>query len=303
MEEIFKLCETISILRDGKHIATLPAKEITNDSLVQMMVGRKVESLSAKIESRADNREILRVENHSCEGMFSYISFTLRAGEILGFAGLVGSGRTETAEAIFGLNDLAHGDVYIRGEKADIKNPSEAMQFGIGLVPEDRKRHGLILMMEAKENISLPNLKKLSYFGWINNSKEEENARRYFDVMKIKASGLRAVTASLSGGNQQKIVIAKWLASNCEILFLDEPTRGIDVGAKAEIHSLICELANKSKAILLISSELPELLNLSTRIIVFRNGRIAGELNAKEATQDMVLRLMTGIQDSEQKAS
>jgi ribose transport system ATP-binding protein len=238
------------------------------------------------------------VENLSSPGKFENISFSLCAGQILGLAGLVGAGRTELAEAIFGLDKNIEGAIYVQGKKVNISTPSQALSYGIGLVPEDRKRHGLVLSMNVAENICLSILKKISnFFRSIKKRKLLELVDKYFNLLKIKAASPWVATLSLSGGNQQKLVLAKSLATDCDILIVDEPTRGIDVGAKAEIHNLIDELASKGKAILLISSELPELINLSTNILVFREGKVTGSLARREVSQQNVLRLMTGIKN------
>lgn len=238
----------------------------------------------------------MRVENLCSPGKFENISFEIRAGEILGLAGLVGSGRTEVAEALFGLDPAASGEIYVAGERANLfGRPRRAMDLGLGLVPEDRKRHGLVLSMTAKENITLPILSRLARFGWVLRRAEDELALDYFSRMNVRARSTSSQAAGLSGGNQQKLVLARWLAAQCRILLVDEPTRGVDVGAKAEIHGLIDDLAARGSAILLISSELPEILNLSSRIIVLRHGRIAGELPREQCTQEAVMRLMAGV--------
>ena len=296
MEEIFNLCDTISVLRDGQLVDTLPISELDEASLVAMMIGRPYEAYFPSHLEAKQGKELLRVENLSSPGKFESISFKLHAGEILGLAGLVGSGRTEIAEALFGLDPRATGRVFIEDKQVDVLgNPRAAMDIGLGLVPEDRKRHGLVLSMNAKENITLPTLNRLATLGWVHRKAEENVARKYFDIMRVRAPNISAVSASLSGGNQQKLVIARWLTAKCRVLLVDEPTRGVDVGAKAEIHGLIDELAAQGSGILMISSELPEVLNLSTRLITLRNGRIAGELSREDASQEALMRLMAGV--------
>jgi ABC-type sugar transport system ATPase subunit len=226
---------------------------------------------------------------------FSGVSFALRAGEVLGFAGLVGAGRSEIAQALFGLDPHAPGRILVRGQAAAIRTPGDAMARGLGLVPEDRKRQGLVLSMTASGNTTLATLSSLARLGFIRHRAERDVARTFFERLRVRASGPDAPTAGLSGGNQQKLVLAKWLAARCSILILDEPTRGVDVGAKAEIHALVDELAARGSGVILISSELPEVLNLSTRVIVLRQGRIAGELTRERATQDAVMRMMAGV--------
>jgi ABC-type sugar transport system ATPase subunit len=227
------------------------------------------------------------------------VSFSLRAGEVLGFAGLVGAGRSELAQAIFGLDSDVTGSIYVRGRRVSIRNPRDAMALGLGFVPEDRKRQGLVLQMRARENTTLPTLESLARFGVVNAAAERELAQSYIDRLHVSTHSMDATTAGLSGGNQQKLVLAKWLAAKSEILILDEPTRGVDVGAKAEIHAWIDRLASEGAAVLLISSELPELLNLSTRLLVLRAGRLVGEVAREDATQDGLLRLMAGLEASD----
>lgn len=296
MEEIFRLCDTITVLRDGQLAGTVPTAEVNEASLVQMMIGRPFEAYFPAHMDAEPGRELLRVENLSSPGKFDSISFTLRAGEILGLAGLVGSGRTEIAEALFGLDPMAQGKVFVEGKQVDVfGKPTVAMSLGLGLVPEDRKRHGLLLLMTAKENITLPTLNRLATAGWVRNKEERSVADKYFGLMRVRATGIGAVSAGLSGGNQQKLVIARWLAANCKILLVDEPTRGVDVGAKAEIHGLIDKLAADGSGILLISSELPEVINLSSRLLVLREGHIAGEMSRQECSQEAIMRLMAGV--------
>ena len=295
LEEIYQLCDTITVLRDGQHVGTKPATELDHSGLVQMMIGRALETYFPGHLKAEPGEELLRVENLSSPGKFENVGFTLRAGEVLGMAGLVGAGRTEIAEALFGLDRLATGCVYVNGKPMPLRHPSVAMSHRIGMVPEDRKRHGLVLMMNGRENTSLPTLERLARFGWVQAAAERRVAQTYFDLLRVKAPSTESVAAGLSGGNQQKVVLGKWLAADCRVLIVDEPTRGVDVGAKAEIHGLIDELANKGSGVLLISSELPEVINLSTRILVLRNGHIVGEVQREQATQETLMRLMAGI--------
>jgi ABC-type sugar transport system ATPase subunit len=208
---------------------------------------------------------------------------------------LVGAGRTEITEAIFGLDPHVKGKIFISGQEVKVKDPIHAMELGIGLVPEDRKRHGLVLTMNSRENVSLPNLDHLAHFTWIDRGAERETAQTYFDRMRVKAPTLDTPSVGLSGGNQQKLVIAKWLAAKSDLLIVDEPTRGVDVGAKAEIHALIRGLAEQGKAVLVVSSDLPELLALSSRILVMREGNLVGEIDGEQADQENVMRLMAGV--------
>jgi ABC-type sugar transport system ATPase subunit len=295
MEEIFRLCDTVTILRDGAHVATQPIAELTQASLVQMMIGRSLEEYFPSHIHAQIGEELLRVECLSSPGKFENLSFTLRAGEVLGFAGLVGAGRSEMAQALFGLDRAAIGRVYVRGQALDLGGPRHAMRAGLGLVPEDRKRQGLVLVMSALANTTLPILGRLSRWSFIRRTAERALVGTYFERLRVRAGSVDVVTAALSGGNQQKLVLAKWLAAQCQVLMLDEPTRGVDVGAKAEIHLLIDDLASKGAGVILISSELPEVVNLCTRVIVLREGRIAGELPRAAATQDALMRLMAGV--------
>jgi ABC-type sugar transport system ATPase subunit len=298
MEEIFRLCDAVTVLRDGRHVSTGPLAALDRGSLVRMMIGRTVEDYYPAHVKGTIGEELLRVEGLSSPARFEDVSFSLRAGEVLGFAGLVGAGRSEVAGALFGLDAHASGRVTVRGQQVELRNPRDAMARGIGLVPEDRKRQGLVLSMTAGSNTTLATLASLARFTFIDRRAEAGVARTYFERLRVRAAGPEAPTAGLSGGNQQKLVLAKWLAARCSILILDEPTRGVDVGAKAEIHALIDELAGQGSAIVLISSELPEILNLATRVIVLREGRVAGELPRAQATQDAVMRMMAGIAES-----
>jgi ABC-type sugar transport system ATPase subunit len=294
MEEIFRLCDTVTVLRDGHHVNTQPAAALSEGALVELMIGRSLADYFPQHLHAELGDELLRVEGFSSPGKFQDVSFTLRAGEVLGLAGLVGAGRSELAQALFGLDRHATGRLWIRGAPVHPRTPAEAMAEGLGLVPEDRKRQGLVLAMSALGNLTLPVLDRVSRLTFIRARAERALAASYFDRLRVRAPGLDAVVAGLSGGNQQKIVLAKWLAAQCRILILDEPTRGVDVGAKAEIHAFIDELASAGSAVILISSELPEVVNLSTRIMVLREGRVAGELPRAQASQSAVMRLMAG---------
>jgi ABC-type sugar transport system ATPase subunit len=295
MEEIFELCDSVTVLRDGQHVATQPTAALDEKSLVRMMIGRRLEEYFPAHVGAQPSEELLRVERLSSPGRFDDVSFSLRAGEVLGVAGLVGAGRSEVAQALFGLDGAATGGILVQGRPVRLRSPVDAMRAGIGLVPEDRKRQGLVLQMSARSNTSLPILGRLARLLFVRKRAERSLAAEYFERLRVRAPGLDAVTAGLSGGNQQKLVLAKWLAARCRVLILDEPTRGVDVGAKAEIHALIDTLASQGSGILLISSELPEVLNLSTRILVLREGRVAGEVARAQANQEGLLRLMAGI--------
>jgi ABC-type sugar transport system ATPase subunit len=295
MDEIFRLCDAVTVLRDGRHVATAPISAVDRGSLVQMMIGRRLDEYFPAHVQATPGEELLRVEHLTSPAGFRDVSFSLRTGEVLGFAGLVGAGRSEIAQALFGLDPSASGRIHVGGTPVTIRSPEDAMRLGIGLVPEDRKRQGLVLSMSAGSNTTLATLRSLARLSFIRHGAERVVARTYFERLRVRAPGPETPTAGLSGGNQQKLVLAKWLAARCRILLLDEPTRGVDVGAKAEIHALIDELAAQGSGVILISSELPEVLNLSTRILVLREGRIAGELPRERATQDAVMRLMAGV--------
>ncbi len=296
MEEVFQLCDTVTVLRDGRHIATEKTAATNPDRVIQQMIGREIISHTPRHLSRPLGDEVLRVENLSSPGRFSNVSFTLCAGEVLGFAGLVGAGRSEVAQAVFGLDEAPTGKVLVRGRELPPGSVSAALAAGIGLLPEDRKRLGLVLSMNCRENTSLATLPRLTRLGFVRRREERSLVRRYTDRLRVKAPSLDALIAGLSGGNQQKIALAKWLARQCAILIVDEPTRGIDVGTKAEIHQLLDELACQGLALLVISSELPEIMNLSRRILVMREGHMVGQLQREEFSQTNLLRLMAGMQ-------
>jgi ABC-type sugar transport system ATPase subunit len=295
MPEIFALCDTITVLRDGEHVATQPTAELTEGSLVRLMIGRELgEYFPAHAESpRGEER--LRVERLSSPGLFHDISFAVHSGEVVGLAGLVGAGRSEIARAIFGLDDRATGTIAVRGRAVRIRSPRDAMAYGIGFVPEDRKKQGLVLGMKSRENATLPTLSRFARAGWIDGGAERAAVEQSFNRVALR-TGRESMVSSLSGGNQQKVVLSKWLTANSDLLILDEPTRGVDVGAKAELHAWIDQKAAEGAAVLLISSELPELLTLSSRILVLREGRLRGEPSREAATQDSLLRLMAGLE-------
>jgi ABC-type sugar transport system ATPase subunit len=294
LEEIFRLCDMVTVMRDGQQVATIPLAQTNEAELVKLMIGRSWQKrLPGQVE-RAAGPERLRVENFSSPEKFHDINFSIRSGEVLGVAGLVGSGRSEVALGIFGLDRAVSGRVFVDGKEARPRSPREAMKLGIGLVSEDRKGQGLVLDMECGENITLSSLDRLSRGGVIRRGGERKVIARFFEKLRIKAASPQIPAQTLSGGNQQKLVLAKWLARESRVLILDEPTRGVDIGAKGEIHRLIDELAAAGHAILMISSELPEVLNLSTRVIVMRNGRLVANLDRSEATAERVLKMMTG---------
>lgn len=295
LEEILRLCDRISVLRDGRFIDTLVTSQATTGDIVRLMIGRPVEEYFPAHVSASPGEPLLAVEGLTSRGAFEDISFTVHAGEIVGLAGLVGAGRSEVARAIFGIERRDGGVVRFRGRPVEIRSPREAIRLGIGYLPEDRKRQGLVLSMTCRENLSLAVLEQLRRLGLLDHRRDRALAEDYHRQLRVRAPHVDADIAGLSGGNQQKIALAKWLARQCPVLILDEPTRGVDVGAKAEIHALIDRLATEGHGILLISSELPEVLNLSTRIIVLAGGRIAGELPRERADQESLMRLMANV--------
>ncbi len=298
MPEIFRLCDTVTVLRDGRHVLTAPARELDEAALVQAMIGRQLDQYLPSGPPPVAGDVVLRVDRLSSPPRFTDVSFDVRAGEVVGLAGLVGAGRSDVAKAIFGLDPAARGRVEVAGAPLPLGSPVEAMRAGIGLVPEDRKRQGLVLELSGLENVTLPLLPELSSWGWIRPAAARACADDAFARLKVRVPDLSAPALGLSGGNQQKLVLAKWLAARCRLLILDEPTRGVDVGAKAEIHALVRELALAGTAVLLISSELPELLALSTRFLVLREVRLVGE-RAASSDQASILRLMAGVDETE----
>ncbi|QYM79149.1 sugar ABC transporter ATP-binding protein [Horticoccus luteus] len=296
MPELFRLCDRLSVLRDGRYVGTLAQAEMTHDAVVQLMIGRRLTDYFPAHVNAPAGPLVLSVRDLASPGKFQNVSFDVRAGEIVGFAGLVGSGRSEIAQAIFGLDRRATGRLTLDGQPLPLGSVTASLAAGLGLVPEDRKRQGCVLALPCRANISLAILDRLRRLGGLlDRAREKAVATDYFSRLHIKAASLDAPVNSLSGGNQQKIVIAKWLARGGRLLIVDEPTRGVDVGAKAAIHELIDELAREGLAVMLISSELPEVINLSSRVLVMRDGRLVGELTRAAATQDSVLRLMTGV--------
>jgi len=294
LNEVRAICDRIVVLRDGKNAGALPVNEASDDRIIAMMVGRSIDNLYPKRPATPGD-VVLEVQGLTRRGIIEDISFHLRAGEVVGLAGLVGSGRTEVARAIFGADRIDKGTIRLNGTPVRIRSPQDARNLGIGYVPEDRKVQGLVPGMTVRDNVTLAVLRQLARAGHVvDRSVLEGVARRYVHELHLRPLRTDLPVGSLSGGNQQKVVLAKWLAVDLKVLLLDEPTRGIDVGAKAEIHGLIDELAHRGMAILLISSELPEVLAMSDRILVMSEGRLVGELSRKEATQERILALASG---------
>jgi ABC-type sugar transport system ATPase subunit len=315
LEEIFAICDRVSVLRDGANAGDLPIAEATPDRVVRLMVGRPLGDLFRPEE--ADRRMAILAERQPAPVLevrglgrtgtvrdpaaivLEDVTFALRPGEIVGLAGLVGSGRTEVARAIFGADAFDRGEIRVAGRPVRIRSPRDAIRLGIGLVPEDRKLQALILKLAVRENVSLSNLGALSRLGVIRLGAERDLTREFVQALRVRTPSIEQKVLNLSGGNQQKVVIAKWLALRPKILIMDEPTRGIDIGAKAEVHGLMHQLAAEGVAILMISSELPEIVGMSDRVLVMCQGRIAGELPRAEATQERVMSLATGVASSE----
>ncbi|NBH78536.1 sugar ABC transporter ATP-binding protein [Clostridiaceae bacterium] len=297
MDEIFRIADEITIIRDGKWIESGPASDYDPNKLVARMVGREITNVFPKDLEVPIGDVVLEVKNltQSKEdgGRFEDISFQLRQGEILGFAGLVGAGRSEVMRAIFGLDPITSGEIYINGQKVNIRSTGDAIKAGIAMVNEDRKGYGLVLERDIHENISLVNLNKFIKGGFVDDKAIEEEAAKYVDMLQIKIANTGVKAGTLSGGNQQKVVLAKWLMGNVKVMILDEPTRGIDVGAKSEIHRLMCSFAKQGMAVIMISSELPEVLGMSDRVVVMQEGRINGILDRAEATQESIMTLAT----------
>ena len=295
MDEIFEICDELTIYRDGEYIASDKVKNYTVDKLINQMVGREITDMFPKVECPIGDT-ILKVENLSCGNMFRDVSFELRRGEILGFAGLVGAGRTEVVETIFGINKATSGKIFKDGKEIDIQSPMDAISNKIALLTEDRRRSGIVGVLPVVDNIVLANLQE---YGFPLNHKEiKENASEYIDKLNVKTPTMYTPIQNLSGGNQQKVLVARWLLTDPDILFVDEPTRGIDVGAKSEIHSLISKLAGEGKAIIMISSEMPEVLGMSDRIMVMHEGSVKGFIDRADATQELIMKYATGDPDA-----
>ena len=294
MDEIKRITDRVTVMRDGEYVGTLVSKECTKDDIISMMVGRVVYEDPKEVSNvPADAEVVLKVEHLRAGKMVKDVSFELRKGEILGFSGLMGAGRTETARAIFGADKIEGGDIYVHGRKVTIKSPKDAVKHGIGYLSEDRKRYGVIVEKTLTENTTMASLENFMSGIFIDKKKEEKAAQNYVDALKTKTPSVRQFVKNLSGGNQQKVVIAKWLTRDSDILIFDEPTRGIDVGAKSEIYSLMNELVKEGKSIIMISSELTEILRMSDRIVVMCEGRKTGELDISEATQENIMHAAT----------
>jgi ABC-type sugar transport system ATPase subunit len=298
LDEAFALSDRITVLRDGRHVASRPTRELTRIELIALMVGRELAEHAPKKPVPA-GEEILRVEGLTRRGAFEDISFVARAGEVVGLAGLVGAGRTEVVRAIFGADPVDAGRIFIDGREVSIRNPRDAIDQGIALLTEDRKGQGLILLFDVRENISLAVLDRLTRGQLTNERRERELAAGFIERLAIKAASQEQQALNLSGGTQQKVVLSKWLAAEARVIVFDEPTRGIDVGAKAEIYAIINELVAQGATVVMVSSELPEILAMSDRVLVMQGGRIRGELSRAEATQERIMALATYSEEEE----
>jgi ribose transport system ATP-binding protein len=294
MEEMKRITDRITVMRDGCYVNTVRTAETNIDQIISLMVGREIFNIIKPIVEDTEQETVLEVKDLNRGSHIKDVSFRLKKGEILGFAGLMGAGRTEVARAVFGADSLDSGDIFIRGEKVRILNPHDAVNHGIGYLSEDRKRYGLMVDMDVKTNIAIASFHKFKQLKvWMNEKKINQIAAHYVDALKVKTPSIDQKIKFLSGGNQQKVVIGKWLTRDCQVLIFDEPTRGIDVGAKSEIYKLLEDLVQQGKSIIMISSELPEILRMSHRIVVMCEGRITGELSSEEATQEAIMKLAT----------
>jgi len=294
LEELKEIADRVTVMRDGHYIGTLDIHEATIDKIINMMVGRNIYETSSREHIDKETEVVLEVKNLNRGREIRDVSFKLKKGEILGLAGLVGAGRTEVARAIFGADSVESGEVYVRGQRVRIKSPADAIRHGIAYLSEDRRRYGLMLGLSVEDNVVLPSMSEFLRFNFfVHRKKSKERCAEYVDKLRIKTPTLAQKVKNLSGGNQQKVIVAKWLLKNCEILIFDEPTRGINVGAKSEIYKLLNELVEEGKSIIMISSELPEILRMSHRILVMCEGRITGEIDAREATEELVMKYAT----------
>ena len=289
LEEIFEIGDRVTVMRDGEYVDTKAVCDMTRDDIIRMMVGRELKDEFPK-EIFERGAERLRVEGLSRTGAFSDVSFAVHTGEIVGLTGLVGAGRTEVARAIFGADRIDGGQIFLDGKPVAIRSPQDAIRQGVGLLTEDRKGQGLVLGMSVRENTTLANLRSLVKLFFVDRRRERSITEQYVKELQIKTPSIEQIVQNLSGGNQQKVVIGKWLATNPTVLILDEPTRGIDVGAKAEVHRIIAELADEGVSILVISSELPEILGLSDRVLVMHDGQLTADLPKEQADQETIMR-------------
>jgi rhamnose transport system ATP-binding protein len=294
LEEVFKSCQRVTIMRDGAFVRTAPIEDLTIDTIIRSMVGRDLDSMFPKTDT-APGDVVLQVDNLTREKVFYDISFSVRKGEIVALAGLVGAGRSEVARAIFGIDRRTSGTVHINGKALPNGSPQAAMAAGLALVPEDRRQQGLVMELSIDHNIALASMKRLSHFGLIRRSSERALAATWAERLQLKFGRMKNVVSTLSGGNQQKVVLGKWLARGPSLLIIDEPTRGIDVGTKSEVHRILDGLVAEGMAILMISSELPEVLGMADRVLVLHEGRVTAQLSRAEANEDSIMRAASGI--------
>lgn len=292
MDEVFKIADDITVLRDGTVVETHPASELDVDQVIALMVGRKMENVYPK-ETVKIGETLLEVKNLYSKGVYKDINFNVKKGEIVGFAGLVGAGRTEVMRSIFGLDPITSGQILIKGQEVQIKNVGDSIKNHMVMLSEDRRRYGIIPIRSVMENASISSLEKVIYGGYAHLDEERKLVGEYFDKMNVKTPSLDTSIQSLSGGNQQKVLLAKWMMRNPEIMILDEPTRGIDVGAKFEIYKLMTEMAKQNKAVIMVSSELPELIGMCDRIYIMNQGKITGQLRREEFSQEAIMRFAT----------
>ena len=294
MDEIFRIADEITVFRDGQYVDTRTAKEMDQNILISLMVGREIKDFYQKINVDI-GETVLKVENLSCESLFKNISFELHKGEILGFAGLVGAGRTEIMETLFGMRKKTSGKIYIKGKPVDIRTPGDAISYGIGFLTEDRKASGCFLPLDVNRNTYIAAIRKYTKWGFVSGKKTKNATENMRKTLSVKVSDINQLMENLSGGNQQKVLIGRWLLIEPEILIIDEPTRGIDVGSKTVIHSLISELAAKGTSIIMISSEMPEVIGMSDRIMVLHEGGMMGSLERNEFSQEKIMAYSSGI--------
>ena len=300
MEELARIADRVTVMRDGEVVGCYRIEDVTTDQIITLMVGREIENVYPK---RTPNigEVVFKVENLSKAGLFRNVSFELRKGEILGISGLMGAGRTETVETIFGIRKADSGRYWLNGKEITLKRPKDAIRNGFSLISEDRKNVGLNLIGSVRDNISVLKLDELSHFGFVDKRKEMQIVRKWAEALRVKTPSYDQLVKFLSGGNQQKVVIAKWLTLSPEVIIMDEPTRGIDVGAKSEIYDIIADLAAQGKAIIMISSELPEIIGMCDRTIIMHEGDITGELNRSEFSQEAIMRFAIGVEEEEVK--
>ncbi|HZJ83651.1 MAG TPA: sugar ABC transporter ATP-binding protein [Clostridia bacterium] len=296
LEDMYRLASRVTVLRDAKYIGTWDVDKLSKDQLIVAMVGREITELFPKKESDI-GEELLRVEGLGKTGLFADISFTLHKGEILSLTGLVGAGRSEVTQSIFGILPKDKGKIYMEGKEVEIDNPTQAMELGIGYLPEDRQKQGLILNWEIGRNITLPTLEQYSNKGWLDDEREAEVAKELSEKINVKTQSIFDLASSLSGGNQQKVIVAKLLSADLKVIILDEPTKGVDVGAKAAIHEIMADLACQGYGIIMVSSEMPEVLGMSDRIAVMREGRLISIFDEKTVTQEEILEAAMVVED------